>query len=219
MSEEIRPFRVDIPQADLDDLRERLSRTRWPARRRGRAGARRARRAAARARRLLAPPATTGARTRRGSTRYPQFTTTIDGQDIHFLHVRSPEPDATPLILTHGWPGSVVEFLDVIGPLTDPRAHGGDPADAFHLVIPSLPGFGFSGPLTGPAGTLRAHRAGLGRADGRLGYDRYGAQGGDWGSGDLPGAAASPTPSTWSACTSTTLMTFPAGTTRASWPG
>ena len=77
---------------------------------------------------------------------YPQFTTTIDGQNIHFLHVRSPEPDALPLILTHGWPGSIVEFLDVIGPLTDPRAHGGDPADAFHLVIPSLPGYGFSGP-------------------------------------------------------------------------
>jgi epoxide hydrolase len=77
---------------------------------------------------------------------YPQYTTEIDGQRIHFLHVRSPEPDALPLLLTHGWPGSVAEFLEVIGPLHDPRAHGGDPADAFHLVIPSLPGFGFSGP-------------------------------------------------------------------------
>src|SRR5206468_9162786 len=76
----------------------------------------------------------------------PQFTTTIDGQNVHFLHVRSPEPDATPLILTHGWPGSIVEYLDVIGPLTNPNAHGGNPANAFHLVIPSLPGFAFSGP-------------------------------------------------------------------------
>ena len=100
--------------------------------------------------------ATTGAPGRPGSTRYPQFTTEIDGQNIHFLHVRSPEPDALPLILTHGWPGSVVEYLDVIGPLTDPRAHGGDPADAFHLVIPSLPGFGFSGPTTSAAGTSTA---------------------------------------------------------------
>ncbi|GAA4226919.1 hypothetical protein FHR32_002434 [Streptosporangium album] len=79
---------------------------------------------------------------------YPQFTTVIDGQNVHFLHVRSPEPDATPLLLTHGWPTTIVEYLDVIGPLSDPRAHGGDPADAFHLVIPSVPGFGFSGHTT-----------------------------------------------------------------------
>ena len=81
----------------------------------------------------------------------PQFTTTIDGANLHFLHVRSPEPAATPLLLLHGWPGSVVEFLELVGPLTDPAAHGGDPADAFHLVIPSLPGFGFSGPVPSPA--------------------------------------------------------------------
>ena len=85
--------------------------------------------------------------------KYPQFTTEIDGQNIHFLHVRSPEPDALPLIMTHGWPCSIVEFLNVIGPLTDPRAHGGDLADAFHLVIPSIPGSGFSGRLARPAGT------------------------------------------------------------------
>ena len=78
--------------------------------------------------------------------RFPQSTTLIDGANVHFLHVRSPEPDALPLLLTHGWLGSVAEFLDVIGPLTDPRAHGGDRADAFHLVIPSIPGYGFSGP-------------------------------------------------------------------------
>jgi pimeloyl-ACP methyl ester carboxylesterase len=77
----------------------------------------------------------------------PQFKAEIDGQPIHFLHARSPEPDALPLLLIHGWPGSIVEFLDIIGPLTDPRAHGGDPADAFHIVAPSIPGFGFSMPV------------------------------------------------------------------------
>ena len=116
----------------------------------------------------------------------PQFTTTIDGQRIHFLHVRSPEPDALPLVMTHGWPGSVVEFLDVIGPLADPRAHGGDPADAFHLVIPSLPGFGFSGPTTDAGwGTTRIAQA-WAALMGRLGYDRYGAQGGDVGATVAP---------------------------------
>src|SRR5258707_213624 len=108
---------------------------------------------------------------------YPQFITEIDGQDIHFLHVRSPEPGALPLILTHGWPGSVVEYLDVIGPLADPRAHGRDPSIAFDLVIPSLPGFAFSSPLTSRGwGTTRtaAAWAGLMR---RLGYQRYGAAG------------------------------------------
>lgn len=90
----------------------------------------------------------------------PQFLTTIDGQDVHFLHVRSPEPGAFPLILTHGWPGSVVEFLDIIGPLTDPRAYGGDPSDAFDVVIPSIPGFGFAGPPTEPGwGTARTAQA------------------------------------------------------------
>ena len=97
---------------------------------------------------------------------FPQFITEIDGQRIHFLHVRSPEPDALPLVLTHGWPGSFVEFLDVIGPLTDPRAHGGDPADAFHVVIPSLPGFGFSGPIAESGLGHRPDRRGVGRADG-----------------------------------------------------
>jgi len=112
---------------------------------------------------------------------FPQFTTTIDGANVHFLHVRSPEPDALALVVTHDWPGSVVELLDVIGPLTDPRAHGGDPADAFHLVIPSIPGYGFSGP-TREAGwtTDRVARA-WAELMARLGYARYGAQGGDWG--------------------------------------
>jgi pimeloyl-ACP methyl ester carboxylesterase len=113
---------------------------------------------------------------------YPQFTTVIDGQPIHFLHVRSPEHDALPLILTHGWPGSVVEFLDIIDPLTNPAAHGGDPGDAFHLVIPSLPGFAFSGRAVGADwGTARTAKAWATLMD-RLGYDRYGAAGNDAGS-------------------------------------
>jgi epoxide hydrolase len=118
---------------------------------------------------------------------YPQFTTQIDGQNIHFLHVRSPDPHALPLILIHGWPGSIVEFLNVIGPLTDPRAHDGDPADAFHLVIPSIPGSGLSGP-THEAGwdTNRVTRA-FAELMSRLGYDRYGAQGGDTGAVISPG--------------------------------
>ena len=100
---------------------------------------------------------------------------------MHFLHVRSPEADATPLMLIHGWPGSVVEFLDVIGPLSDPRAHGGDPADAFHLVIPSIPGHGFSRPLAGPGWTHHRIAAAFTELMRRLGYERYGVQGGDEG--------------------------------------
>jgi pimeloyl-ACP methyl ester carboxylesterase len=113
--------------------------------------------------------------------RYPQFTTSIDRQNVHFLHVRSREPDATPLMLIHGWPGSVVEFLNVIGPLTDPRARGGDPADAFHLVIPSIPGHGFSRPLSGPGWTHARIARAFTALMRRLGYERYGIQGGDEG--------------------------------------
>src|SRR5690606_33320775 len=111
----------------------------------------------------------------------PQFLTTIDGQRIHFLHVRSPEEGALPLLLTHGWPGSVVEVLDVIGPLSDPRARGGDAADAFHLVIPSIPGFGFSSPLAGAGWDTQRVAAAFVELMARLGYERYGAQGGDYG--------------------------------------
>ncbi|NLA09664.1 MAG: epoxide hydrolase 1, partial [Microbacteriaceae bacterium] len=108
--------------------------------------------------------------------------TTIDGLDIHFLHVRSPEPDAMPLLLTHGWPGSVIEFLKVAEALADPRAHGGDPADAFHVVIPSLPGYGLSGkPTEAGWNTDRIARAWIELMQ-RLGYERFVAQGGDWGS-------------------------------------
>ena len=140
----IRPFTIDIPQADLDDLRERLERTRWPDELPGEGdygiGHSYIKGLADHWRNKFdwrALEARLNA--------YPQFTTEIDGQNVHFLHVRSPEPDALPLIVTHGWPGSILEFLDIIGPLSDPRAHGGDPSTAFHLVIPSIPGYGFSG--------------------------------------------------------------------------
>jgi epoxide hydrolase len=178
---EIRPFRIAVPQGDLDDLRDRLARTRWPDELPGVGWSRGVPLGYLRE---LADYWRTAYDWRRHEARLnelPQYTTTIDGANVHFLHVRSPEPDALPLVLTHGWPGSVVEFLEVIGPLSDPRAHGGDPADAFHLVIPSLPGYGFSGP-THEAGwtTDRVARA-WAELMRRLGYDRYGAQGGDWG--------------------------------------
>jgi epoxide hydrolase len=178
---DIRPFRIDIPQADLDDLRNRLGRTRWPDQLPGVGWSRGVPLDYVKD---LAEHWRTTYDWRAWEARlnhYPQFTTTIDGQNVHFLHVRSPEPDALPLVVTHGWPGSIVEFLDVVGPLSDPRAHGGEPADAFHLVIPSIPGYGFSGP-TADAGwdSTRVAKA-WAELMGRLGYQRYGAQGGDWG--------------------------------------
>ena len=112
---------------------------------------------------------------------FAQYRTTIDGQTVHFMHVRSPEPRAFPLLLTHGWPGSVAEFVHVFGPLADPRAHGGDPADAFDVICPSLPGFAFSGPTTEPGWDARRIARAWAVLMSRLGYDRYGAQGGDWG--------------------------------------
>jgi epoxide hydrolase len=177
----IRPFRIDIPQADLDDLRQRLARTRWPDELPGIGWSRGV---PVDYLKQLAGYWRDGYDWRKHEARLnelPQFTTTIDGQNIHFLHVRSPEPEALPLILTHGWPGSVVEFLDVIGPLADPRAHGGDPGDAFHLVIPSLPGYGLSGPTREPGWTTDRIAVAWAELMARLGYRRYGAQGGDWG--------------------------------------
>jgi epoxide hydrolase len=178
---EIRPFRVEVPQADLDDLRERLARTRWPEELPDAGwdyGV-----PLAYVRELADYWRTSydwGTQEARLNA-FPQFTTTIDGQNIHFLHVRSPEPDALPLVLTHGWPGSAAEFLRVIGPLSDPREDGGDPADAFHLVIPALPGFGFSGPTRERGwNVVRAAKA-WAELMRRLGYERYGAQGGDMG--------------------------------------
>jgi pimeloyl-ACP methyl ester carboxylesterase len=177
----IRPFRIQIPQADLDDLRDRLGRTRWPDEL---PGAGWSRGVPLGYLRELAAYWRDGYDWRKQEARLnelPQFTTSIDGANVHFLHVRSPQPDALPLIVTHGWPGSVVEFLDVIGPLSNPGAHGGDPADAFHLVIPSIPGHGLSGPTREPGWTTDRVATAWAELMARLGYDRYGAQGGDWG--------------------------------------
>ncbi|MBX9398244.1 epoxide hydrolase [Streptomyces sp. TRM72054] len=177
----IRPFRLDIPQRDLDDLYDRLDRTRWPDELPGVGWAYGVPgdylRELVRYWRHTYDWRAAEARL----NEWPQFTTTIDGTNVHFAHVRSPEPDATPLVVTHGWPGSIVEFLDVVGPLTDPAAHGGDPADAFHVVLPSIPGFGLSGPT--PDTGWEAGRVADAWAElmSRLGYDRFGAQGGDWG--------------------------------------
>jgi pimeloyl-ACP methyl ester carboxylesterase len=177
---DMEPFRVDIPQADLDDLRRRLADTRWPE--------------------LIEDGWERGVPTaylkeladywrttydwraaEAELNRYPQFRTELDGHQVHFLHIKSPEPDAIPMIVTHGWPGSVVEFLDVIGPLTDPRAHGLDAEVAYDLVIPSMPGYGFSGPLKKRGGDL-AWVAGLwAQLMSSLGYDSYVAQGADFG--------------------------------------
>jgi pimeloyl-ACP methyl ester carboxylesterase len=178
---DIRPFQLDISEEQIDDLRRRIAATRWPTRE-------------------LVPDRAQGVQlaTLQALARYwaneydvrrleqrlnalPQFTTEIDGVDIHFIHVRSPHENAMPLIMTHGWPGSVVELLDTVGPLTDPTAHGGAADDAFHLVLPSLPGYGFSGEPT-ELGWDHTRMAGaFVQLMGRLDYDRYVAQGGDVG--------------------------------------
>ena len=182
MSDEVRPFTIDVAGAQLADLRERLGRTRWP------------------------DPAPVEdwsqgvplsylqdlvaywadgydwAARQRYLNSFPQYLTEIDGLDVHFVHVRSPEPDALPLVLTHGWPGSFVEFLEAIGPLTDPAAHGGDRADAFHVVVPSLPGYAFSAKPTTTGWGIERTAGAWAQLMARLGYERYGAQGGDWGS-------------------------------------
>ncbi|MFI6760571.1 epoxide hydrolase family protein [Micromonospora sp. NPDC050417] len=175
---EVKPFRIDVPQAELDDLRDRLDRTRWPDE---------------------IPDAgwdygvpvayvrklveywRDGYDWRAWEAKinqYPQFTTEVDGQNIHFLHVRSPHADALPLILTHGWPGSIAEYLNVIEPLTNPA----DGSQAFHLVIPSLPGFGFSGPTREKGWNRYRTARAWAELMRRLGYDRYGAVGNDGGS-------------------------------------
>ncbi|HEY2671030.1 MAG TPA: epoxide hydrolase [Rugosimonospora sp.] len=176
------PFRIDVPRADLDDLRDRLARTRWPDELPGVGWSYGVSRDYLSE---LVEHWRTAYDWRAHEARLnevPQFTTEIDGQRVHFLHVRSPEPDATPLIVTHGWPSTVYDFLDILGPLTDPRSHGGDPADAFHVVAPSVPGFAFSGPTRQTGwGVQRIARA-WAELMRRLGYQHYGAQGGDFGS-------------------------------------
>ncbi|MDO3705429.1 epoxide hydrolase [Micromonospora sp. C28SCA-DRY-2] len=176
------PFRIDIPQSDLDDLHERLDRTRWPDELPGVGWAYGVPRDYLRE---LVHYWRHGYDWRAAEAelnQWPQFVTTIDGATVHFAHLRSPEPDATPLLMTHGWPGSIVEFAGIVGPLTDPRAHGGDPADAFHLVLPSIPGFGLSGPTRQTGWEFKRVAAAFAVLMERLGYQRYGVQGGDWGS-------------------------------------
>lgn len=177
------PFHLDVPQADLDDLHQRLDRARWPDELPGVGWDYGVPLGYVRelARYWRHEYDWRAAEARLNS--WPQFTTTIDGANVHFAHVRSPEPGATPLVMIHGWPGSIVEFEQVAGALTDPRAHGGDPSDAFHLVLPSIPGFGLSGPTRETGWEFRRVAAAFAVLMGRLGYARYGAQGGDWGAG------------------------------------
>jgi epoxide hydrolase len=186
VSEEILPFRIEVPEEQLDDLRRRLRHTRWPE---------------AETVQGSAEPWSQGMplhfaqelsrywleeydwrATEARINEFPQYRTVLDGLGVHFLHVRSRHDHAMPLVLTHGWPGSVVEFLDVIGPLTDPTAHGGDAADAFHVVVPSLPGFGFSDKPDHTGWGIPRIAQAWEQLMLRLGYDRYFAQGGDWGS-------------------------------------
>jgi len=178
---EIRPFRIDVSDAELEDLRDRLARTRWPDELPGVGWSYGVALDYVKDMTEYWRASFDWRKQEAVLNEFPQFTAEIDGTNVHFLHVRSPEPNALPLILTHGWPGSVAEFLDVIGPLTDPRSHGGDPADGFDLVIPSIPGYGFSGPTreTGwdSARVAKAWDALMKR----LGYERYGAHGGDAG--------------------------------------
>jgi pimeloyl-ACP methyl ester carboxylesterase len=177
----IHPFRIDVPDDELADLRRRVAATRWPSEELVTDRSQGVQLATLQA---LAHYWTTDYDWRRCEARLnalPQFTTEIDGVEIHFIHVRSAHEDALPLIMTHGWPGSVVELLDTIGPLTDPTAHGGSAEDAFHLVLPSLPGYGFSGEpaeLGWENGPIANAWAKLMQ---RLGYTRYVAQGGDVG--------------------------------------
>jgi pimeloyl-ACP methyl ester carboxylesterase len=177
----IRPFRIDVPEEQLAELRRRIAATRWPS---AELVADRSQGVQLATLQALAGYWTNDYDWRKVEARLnalPQFTTRIDGVDIHFIHVRSRHENALPLIMTHGWPGSVIELLDTIGPLTDPTAHGGTPEDAFHLVLPSLPGYGFSSEPTEPgweAGRVARAWAELMHL---LGYPRYVAQGGDVG--------------------------------------
>ncbi|GAA4690054.1 epoxide hydrolase family protein [Phytohabitans rumicis] len=178
----VTPFRIDVPQEAVDDLRDRIAATRWPAEPYGGGWSRGVPGGYLRE---LAEHWRTGYDWRAAEAelnQFPQFTTHVDGVTMHFLHVRSPEPDALPLVLAHGWPGSIAEFVKVIKPLTDPRACGGDPADAFHLVVPSLPGFAYTGPLRETGWNVTRMTRAVAEVMRRLGYDRYGAQGGDFGS-------------------------------------
>jgi pimeloyl-ACP methyl ester carboxylesterase len=179
--DEIRPFRIEVPQEQLDDLRRRVTATQWPERETVGDFSQGVKLATMQA---LAEYWTTDHDWRRCEASLnglPQFIIEIDGLDIHFIHVRSKHEDALPLIVTHGWPGSIIEQLKIVDPLTNPTAHGASESDAFHLVIPSLPGHGFSGKPTATGwDPIRVARAWTVLMK-RLGYTRFVAQGGDWG--------------------------------------
>jgi pimeloyl-ACP methyl ester carboxylesterase len=180
---EIRPFQVDIPDEALDDLRRRIAAARWPSRE---LVADRSQGVQLATMQELARYWATDYDWRKAEAKLnalPQFTTTIDGADIHFIHVRSKHENALPLIMTHGWPGSVIELLETVGPLTDPTTHGGTPEDAFDLVLPSLPGYGFSAEPAELGWTQGRTARAWAELMGRLGYTRYVAQGGDVGAG------------------------------------
>jgi pimeloyl-ACP methyl ester carboxylesterase len=179
----IRPFRIAIAQSDLDDLHDRLARARWPDEVPGVGWSRGV---PLRYLKGLAAYWRESYDWRAWEAElnaFPQFTTEIDGQTIHYLHARSPEHDALPLILVHSWPGSIVEFMRLVEPLSNPRAHGGDPADAFHVVIPSIPGFGFSMPVREVGWSSGRIARAFAELMERLGYERYGTHGGDIGAG------------------------------------
>ena len=177
----IRPFTVAIPDAEIEDLRHRLARTRWPDPETVADWSQGVRLQHARSLVEHWQREYDWRRFESELNRLPHFLTQIDGLDIHFIHVRSTNPNALPLLLTHGWPGSVVELLKVIGPLTDPVAYGGDVEDSFDVVIPSLPGFGFSGKPSGTGWTVPRIATAWTELMARLGYTRWAAQGGDWG--------------------------------------
>ena len=177
----IRPFRVDVPEARLADLRRRVQATQWPDRETVNDASQGVQLATTR---KLAQYWQADYDWRKCEARLnalPNFMTQIDGLDIHFIHVRSKHETALPMIVTHGWPGSIIEQIKIIDPLTNPTAHGGSEADAFHLVIPSLPGHGFSGKPTAPGWTPVSIAHAWATLMQRLGYTRYVAQGGDWG--------------------------------------
>lgn len=180
--ERITPFTLSIPEADLDDLRDRLARTRYTTEAPGGDPGYGASLTAVRAMAEYWQHEFDWRAVEARLAAFPQFLTTVDGQPIHFLHVRSAEPDAFPLILTHGWPGSFAEFADMIGPLVDPVAHGGRAEDAFHVVVPSFPGYAFSGPVSEAGWGSARVAAAWDALMKRLGYERYGAHGGDGGS-------------------------------------
>jgi pimeloyl-ACP methyl ester carboxylesterase len=191
---EIRPFSVEVPEEELADLRRRIAATRWPEKETVGDQTQGVQLATMQALAKYWATEYDFGRVEARLNGFPQFVTEIDGLDIHFIHVRSPHENAMPLIITHGWPGSIVEMLNVIGPLSDPTAHSGDAEDAFDVVVPSMPGYGYSGKPTEPGwDPVHIAKAWIALMR-RLGYERFVAQGGDWGAQitDVMGAEAPP---------------------------